>query len=95
MDFLQIELILLVFIIFFVIYVFLKINNGKKFETNTQDMECPCCGGKEFSIGKQMGFASIYSVKYPLTKGSHVIHIIGQSCGCIVESYVEKPESFK
>lgn len=56
---------------------------------------CPCCKNSEFELGKQIGIASIFSVKKPLTRGSHVTHVICTKCGYIVESYVEKPHNFR
>lgn len=95
MKYSQVEVILISFVVFFVVYLLLKIKNRNNEEIKIEDRQCPGCGGENFSLGKQVGFASIYSVKNPIIKGSHVTHVICKSCGRIVESYVEKPEEFK
>lgn len=95
MEFSHVSFALIAFSVFVVVYLILRKNSEKQINIKLEGRACPCCGSTEFALGKQIGLASIYSLKAPLTKGSHVIHVICLSCGHIDESYVEKPKNFK
>ncbi|ASK64241.1 transcription initiation factor TFIIIB [Virgibacillus phasianinus] len=57
------------------------------------EIECPKCGGRDFGIGKQKGYAKMSSGRFNL--GSNIIHRICTNCGFIAESYAEKPRNFR
>lgn len=56
------------------------------------NLKCPYCGGTEFILGKQSGYANIYVKKKFAFKEAELYHEICKSCGSVVRSYIEDPE---
>lgn len=56
--------------------------------------KCPNCGCNEFGKGFQAGYGMVHACNR-LFKASKIYHIICTNCGCIIYSYVQKPENFK
>ena len=55
--------------------------------------KCPYCGGQEFVVGKQEGYATVSPADKFLTFRSQALyHKICRSCGTVVKSYVKDPE---
>lgn len=61
--------------------------------------ECPYCGNKTFSEGRQMGQGNVQSTKGvfkgALSSGTPLYHTICLKCGSVVHSYVEKVDIFE
>lgn len=53
--------------------------------------QCPYCGGTEFVKGVQQYRGSILG-ENELAAGQPLRHVICLRCGCVVLSYVAKPE---
>lgn len=52
--------------------------------------KCPFCGGDEFIVGIQQGYAAVHG-EGMFTMGS-LKHVICTTCGVVVQSYVDDPE---
>lgn len=51
--------------------------------------ECPFCGGNDFIIAEQSGFANIHIKKGFSFKETPILHQVCKECGAIVKSYVK------
>lgn len=55
-------------------------------------MKCQFCGGEEFVVAEQSGFANIHVKKGFSFKETPIMHQVCKSCGAIVKSYVKDIE---
>lgn len=51
--------------------------------------KCPYCGGTEFIVGEQSGFANVHVKKVFQFKETPLYHQICKVCGTVVRTYVE------
>ncbi len=58
-----------------------------------EDIVCPFCGGSDFVLGKQDGYASIRTEKLSF-RDQTLYHDICKDCGSIVRSYIKNPDKF-
>ena len=52
-------------------------------------IKCPFCGGENFIIVEQSGFANIHIRKGFSFKETPLMHQVCKNCGAIVKSYVK------
>ena len=56
---------------------------------------CPHCGGTETVIGKHSGYGQIVPKKaWTTLNGQNLYHVICLSCGTVIRSYIEDPQSW-
>ena len=56
--------------------------------------KCPYCGGTEFALGKQDGYAVVGAPAFRFSS-TPLMHRVCLSCGTVVRSYVLKPEKLR
>lgn len=62
---------------------------------DTEKIACPYCGGTDFVIGKQAGYAAVIPEKDRIIlRGQILYHDICSKCGTVVRSYIKEPEKF-
>lgn len=57
---------------------------------NTSSKVCPYCGGTEFVIGIQGGYAAVNTEKFSF-RGQTLYHEICENCGTVIRSFIYCP----
>jgi len=55
---------------------------------------CPYCGGTEFALGLQGGYAAVVAPEWKFAQ-TPIYHRVCLNCGTVVRSYVSKPEKLR
>lgn len=60
---------------------------------NTANKVCPYCGGTEFVIGIQGGYAAVRTEKLSF-RDRTLYHEICENCGTVIRSFIKEPDKF-